>query len=341
MSEGQHLRAAIESQPREVARLLADRQVHAVMDRIRDSRRLLLVGTGTSYHGAMVGQYMLRPAGREAWAMRAFDYACYPPRQDPGDGLVLLSHRGTKRYSQASLDAFRSRSSSWIAIVGEDAPVDGQGVVRTVVQERSPVHTVSHLGAMIRLAQLAALLREPGWRRELDRIPEAVAQAVADRQRAGAAVDAVNLQRTVHFVGGGPAHATALEGALKFREASYVPAEGHDLESVFHGPLVSIHAWDSVVLVAQPGPSLERTHQLAAALHAIGANVVAVGPEAASVRAKIAVVTPRTSEELAPIVNAVPLQWMAYEAAQRQLVDADSFRRIEPSYAEAQSQFLL
>jgi glucosamine 6-phosphate synthetase-like amidotransferase/phosphosugar isomerase protein len=44
---------------------------------------------------------------------------------------------------------------------------------------------------------------------------------------------------------------------------------------------------------------------------------------------------------LAPIVNVVPLQWLAYELAARRGVDADSFRRQEPAYAEAQSRFKL
>jgi glucosamine--fructose-6-phosphate aminotransferase (isomerizing) len=281
---------------------------------------------------------LLRSAGLEAWAVRAFEFANYPPSFKADDGLVLLSHRGTKRFSQAALEAFNKEH--WLAITGEDAPLQGPGVVYTVPQERSPVHTASHTGAMIRLAQLAGALGSPPWKAELAGVPDAVRSALGLRAPITQALARLQLGRVVHFVGGGPAYATALEGALKLREASYVSAEGHELESIFHGPLISVQAEDSVVMVAQPGASLERTSQLAAALHEIGATTLAVGPSARSVTAAVQVETPAIDELLAPIVNVVPLQWLALEVSRRVGVDADSFRK-EGRYAAAQTKFSL
>jgi glucosamine--fructose-6-phosphate aminotransferase (isomerizing) len=308
------------------------------MSRLSGCSRIFLVGTGTSYHGALVGQYLLRSAGREAWAVRAFEFANYPPSFRPDDGLVLLSHRGTKRFSQAALEAFNKEH--WLAITGEDAPLQGLGVVYTVPQERSPVHTASHTGAMIRIAQLAVALGSPRWKEQLALVPDAIRAALALRAPVKQALARLQLGRVVHFIGGGPAYATALEGALKLREASYVSAEGHELESIFHGPLISVQAEDSVVIVALAGASLERTGQLAAALHEIGATTLAVGPSAGSVSATVQVETPAIDELLAPIVNVVPLQWLALEASRHLGVDADSFRK-EGRYAAAQTKFSL
>src|SRR5258708_8883063 len=123
--------------------------------------RVFVVGTGTSYHGALVGQFMLRSAGLEAWAVRAFEFANYPPALRGGDGLIVLSHRGSKRFSRASLDQFAGKSSRWMVITGEGSAIDGEGVVRTVQQETSPVHTASHTGAMLPLAQIPAALTHP------------------------------------------------------------------------------------------------------------------------------------------------------------------------------------
>jgi glucosamine 6-phosphate synthetase-like amidotransferase/phosphosugar isomerase protein len=69
--------------------------------------------------------------------------------------------------------------------------------------------------------------------------------------------------------------------------------------------------------------------------------VLAIGPEARSVVASHRVVTPSLDEALSPIVNVVPLQWLAYEASQRLGVDADSFRKDEDRYASAQTKFQL
>jgi len=280
----------------------------------------------------------MRSAGVEAWAIRAFEFANYPPSFKADDGLVLLSHRGTKRFSQAALEDFNK--DHWLAITGEDAPLQGPGVVYTVPQERSPVHTASHTAAMIRLAQLAVALGSPPWRAEVARVPDAIRGALGLRTRIVQALDRLQFGRVVHFVGGGPAYATALEGALKLREASYVSAEGHEVESIFHGPLISVQAEASVVMVAQPGASLERIGELAAALHEIGAATFAVGPSAGSITATVQVETPAIDELLAPIVNAVPLQWLALEVSRRVGVDADSFRK-EGRYAAAQTKFSL
>jgi glutamine---fructose-6-phosphate transaminase (isomerizing) len=154
-------------------------------------------------------------------------------------------------------------------------------------------------------------------------------------------MDQLPLGRVVHFVGAGPAYATALEGALKLREAAWVGTEGHELEGILHGPLISLDAQDSVVMMAQPGASLERTTELAAALHEIGTPTLAVGSAAAGLIACTArLETPATDELLAPIVNVVPLQCLALEVSRRLGVDADSFRK-EGRYAAAQTKFTL
>jgi glutamine---fructose-6-phosphate transaminase (isomerizing) len=288
----------------------------------------------------LVGQYLLRSAGVEAWAIPAFEFVNYPPRIRGDDGLLLLSHRGTKRFSQGALDTFDNQDH-WLAITGEGSPWLGPGVITTVAQERSPVHTASHTGAMVRVAQVAAALGSPSWKVELGRVPGAVRAALEPRPQVIQALERLQIGRVVHFVGGGPAYATALEGALKLREASYVSAEGHELESIFHGPLISINAEDSVVVMAQPGATLERTAELTAALHEIGTPTLAVGPAAARLTAAtVRLETPAIDELLAPIVNVVPLQLLALEVSRRLGVDADSFRK-EGRYAAAQTKFSL
>jgi glutamine---fructose-6-phosphate transaminase (isomerizing) len=346
---GSFLLATLESQPRELTRLLADGDSAArAAARLRECRRVFIAGTGTSYHGALAGQFMLRSAGVDAWAVRAFELANYAPALHDDDGLIVLSHRGSKRFSRESLDAFAARSHHWVAITGEGSPIEGDGVVRTVEQERSPVHTASHTGAMLRLAQIASALGRPGWSSQLADLPDAVGVALEWRDTIEADVRDLDLGPVVHFVGGGPARATAYEGALKLREASHViSAEGHDVEGVLHGPLVSIQQGQIAVLLAQPGRSLERMTEVAKALTEIGATILVAGAatdelaRVAGVSAMDGYQTPEVDEVLAPIVNVIPLQWLAYHASRKVGVDADSFRRDEARYSAAQSKFVL
>src|SRR5713226_3321173 len=164
---GSYLKATLEGQPAELARLLQDDSAARAAARLRDCSRIFLAGTGTSFHGALAGQYILRSAGLDAWAVRAFEFANYPPAFRDTDGLILLSHRGSKRFSRDSLDRFEQGSRRWVAITGEGSPMEGDGVVRTVEQEKSPVHTASHTGAMLRVAQLSAALGRAAWRAQL------------------------------------------------------------------------------------------------------------------------------------------------------------------------------
>ena len=327
---GGYLRATLGSQPAELARLLSDDSAERAASRLRDCPRIFLVGTGTSFHGALAGQFMLRSAGVEAWAVRAFEFANYPPAFRDDDGLILLSHRGSKRFSRESLSGFAKASHHWIAITGEGSPMEGEGVVRTVVQEKSPVHTASHTAAMLRIAQIATALGSPVWQSQLADLPHMVQLAVDHGSRVAGEVSQTEFRPVTHFVGGGPARATAYEGALKLREASHVVgAEGHDVEGILHGPLVSIQHGNVVVLVAQPGPSRERMGEVETALREIGATVMSFASPS------------DLDEVLAPIVNVVPLQWLAYHVSRKLEVDADSFRRDEPPYAAAQSKFTL
>jgi glutamine---fructose-6-phosphate transaminase (isomerizing) len=327
---GSYLTATLESQPAELTRLLADDAAARAATRLRGCTRVFLAGTGTSFHGALAGQFMLRSAGIEAWAVRAFEFANYPPALREDDGLIVLSHRGSKRFSRDALGQFSKGSKRWIAITGEGSQMQGEGVVHTVAQEKSPVHTASHTAAMLRIAQIAVALGSPTWRDQLADIPRIVQLAVDQGGKVASEVTKHEFRPVTHFVGGGPARATAYEGALKLREAAHqVSAEGHDVEGILHGPLVSIQPGNVVVFVAQPGPSQARIAEVEAAVGEIGARAVSFPPPA------------EVDEMLAPIVNVVPLQWLAYHVSRKLDVDADSFRRDEAPYAAAQSKFTL
>ncbi|HET7338748.1 MAG TPA: SIS domain-containing protein [Candidatus Dormibacteraeota bacterium] len=327
---GAYLKATLESQPAELTRLLSDDSAARAAARLKGSHRIFLVGTGTSYHGALVGQFMLRSAGFDAWAVRAFEFANYPPAMRADDGLILLSHRGSKRFSRGALDGFAAMSEHWIAITGEGSTMEGEGVVYTVAQEKSPVHTASHTAAILRIAQIAVAIGDVPWKGQLNDLPNQVGRAVDRGEQIAAQVKDIEFRPVTHFVGGGPARPTALEGALKLREATHlVSAEGHDVEGVLHGPLISIQTGAPVVLIRQAGPSESRLGEVEAALREIGATVLSFAPAS------------DVDEVLAPIVNVVALQWLAYHVSRTLGLDADSFRKDEAKYAAAQSKFTL
>ena len=340
MDAGRHLLETIESQPDLVQRLLADEgPPAAAASRIAAAGRIFLVGTGTSFHGALVGERLFRTAGREAWAIPAFEFVHYGPELRSDDALVLVSHRGTKRFSNQALEKFEKQSKRCVFITGEGSAFKGDGALLTCPQEKSSVHTASHVGAMVRLAQLASAVSAggpPPWSAALRDLPAGLKAASDLRGSVASIARDLDLSRPIQFIGAGPGWATAMEGALKLGEASYLATVAYELEGLLHGPLITIGRGQAAIVISSPGPTIARMRQVVAALVAIGAAVAVVGPSAASVEgATWSLKTPEIPEPLAPILNVVPLQWLAYETARRVAVDPDTFRKTDPAYAAA------
>ena len=237
------------SQPSELARILADTAPVAIAaDRIRGARRILLAGTGTSWHAANQGAYLLRAAGREAWAIEPFAAASGGPAPASGDALILLSHRNSKQYTTTLREQARAHEIRTVVISG----IGAGGEIETVAAERSSAFTASHLGAVLRIAQLA---RELGAGLEgLEDVPASVERAL-ERPAPGVRAPA----RLLEFTGAGTNAWTAAEGALKTRETAYVATEGLSAEQLLHGPSVALgpvtRSWRWTAAERPPGAS--------------------------------------------------------------------------------------
>src|SRR5439155_16393357 len=253
----------MDRQPEDLRRILSDWEpIEAARERVA-RRRVFVVGTGTSWHAANQGAYFLRLAGIDAFAVSAADCALWGPRPSRSEALVLLSHRGTKRYTSEVLERARAEGVATVAIGGEGAPgID----IETVTQETSATFAASHLGALARLAQRAvALGAELG---ELGAVPAAVA---AHLQAPGPRVELP--ERGVEFVGAGPNQWTAAEGALKVREAARLFTSGLALEQLRHGPAFALGPHDALICLDGGGAASARLSEGAGAIEARGTRV--------------------------------------------------------------------
>src|SRR5690348_3577952 len=97
------MRETMAAQPEVLRQILDDRRgLESAAQRLV-GRRVLVVGTGTSWHAANQGAWCLRLGGVEAWAVTAADAAAGQPFPGDGDALLLLSHRGTKLFTSEVL----------------------------------------------------------------------------------------------------------------------------------------------------------------------------------------------------------------------------------------------
>ena len=237
---------------------------------------------------------------------------CTGPRPTGDDGLILLSHRGTKQYTSQVLERARSAGSAVAVISALGAP---GADIETVAPERSAAFTASHTAAMLRLAQLAvALGADLG---PLDAVPGAVAKVVD-----GPAVAVEPPARSLELIGAGPNQWTAAEGALKVRETAYVAASGLGVEQYLHGPSVAVGASDTLVCLNGGGPGEERLAAVARSARSCGVTVHVIGAE-----------SPTELLSVFPLTAVVQL--IAVEAAERLGTNPDSFGRDLPARAHA------
>jgi glutamine---fructose-6-phosphate transaminase (isomerizing) len=306
------MRETILSQPAELRRMLDETSgVEAAADRLR-GRRVLLIGTGTSWHAASTGAWFLRAADVDATAVQAVDAALHGPRPGPDDGLILLSHRGTKQFTSQVLEEARAAGAAVVVISGQGSP---GADIETVGQERSSAFTASHTGAMLRVAQIAeALGADLG---PLDRVPGLVEGVVS-----GPPVAVDPPARSLEFIGAGPNQWTAAEGALKVRETAYVAASGWSAEQYLHGPFVASGPSDSLVCLDGGGPGQERLRAIARGAESCGVTVRVVSSDA-------------PTELLSVFPLTAVVQLVALETAEALGTNPDTFGRDLPSRAHA------
>jgi glucosamine--fructose-6-phosphate aminotransferase (isomerizing) len=343
-----YMHDAIYSQPGALRLVLRDQEepLAAAARRLATMERVLLCGIGTSWHATLVGELLFAQVGRLGHRVRAlhsFEFKNYWPGPDAGTGVVVVSHRGTKRFSLEALAEARGRAGVGVVITGKDS---GEGLfaadytLRTVAQEASAAHTVSYTSAMYLLAALAAGLGgQDAVRRELQEIPDHLATLLGQEawdRLAGRFAD----RRAYWFVGGGPNTATALEAALKMNEASHALTVGMNCEQFLHGPWAALEPADLVFVIAPPGPSHERCLAVAQAAREVGAPVVALVDEGDREIAPLAAETialPPVPELLSPILAVMPLQLFTYHLALARGVNPDTMRSDQPAHGRARA----
>lgn len=245
MSVPTKLDSQIASQPDEMTRLLASNktaeQVGAAAAALAGCRRLWLVGTGTSQHAAILGTGMLESAGITAQAVSSQKFAVWPPRMEPTDGVIVITHTGETSYALAAR-ASASRAGLPCFTVTKSG-TDMDGVIETVPHETSETYTVSYTAALLVLGLLARQLSGGRWGSDITDVPSHVADALESPDVDGVPVP----DRLLVYTGSGPAAVTASEGALKVREAARFTSEGFESEYLLHGSAVPLGPRDHLI----------------------------------------------------------------------------------------------
>jgi len=340
-----HMHDAIYAQPGAL-RLLGRgnaEALEAATISLRACHHLILCGTGSSRHAALVAERLFATAGgfgHRARVQRAFELAGAWPTQDASTGLVLVTHRATSPAEHDLLARAKAAGATTVVVTSRDVAsvAHADHLLRTVAAEASQALTVGYTCAVGMLAMLAAAIgSDDDLQRALDGIPDPLALLLGQEAWEEMAVRFADRRR-YFFVGAGAETATALEGALKASETGHVIASGFDTEDFLHSAWVAMDESDLLVLIALPGPAHEQDLLAARVAREVGAPVVALIGEGDRALAGVAAETveiPEIDARLAPILTVIPLQLLAYHWAVLRGADPDAHRATEPAHARA------
>ena len=304
-------------------------------DELRTLQRVVLVAAGSSHHAAQVAKYAI-----ERWARVSVEvdisseYRYRDPIVEIGTLVIGVSQSGETIDTIMATREAQRRGARVVAVanvVDSSLAREADAVIYTraglevsVASTKAYVAQVAALELFaLRLAQLRQTLSAP----DVDALflgLNAVGAQVATALTRRAEVEVVAAQlagaRDFFFLGRHVGFPTALEGALKLKELSYLHAEGYPAGELKHGPLALIEPGVVVVAVATDPAMHEKILSNLAEVKARGASVVAVATDDDDSIAAVAdyvLRVPATEPMFTPMVDIVPLQIFAYAMARQ------------------------
>ncbi|REK10940.1 MAG: glutamine--fructose-6-phosphate transaminase (isomerizing) [Planctomycetota bacterium] len=315
---------------------------------LRRANRILLTACGTSWHAALVGEYMIEEMAQIPVEVEyASELRYRNPPLESNTLLFAITQSGETADTLAALREMKRKGHPTLAIcnvVGSSiAQAADGGIYLHAGQEIGVASTKAFTSQCVVLAMLALyfgrmrnLSFDAGMRiiEQLHKLPDQVAQALST----GAAVKEIAAKyahcNNFLYLGRQYNFPTALEGALKLKEISYIHAEGYPAAEMKHGPIALVDEHTPSVVIIPHGFVYDKVMSNLEEIKARGGPVIAVVCEDDTRVADLAddvIVVPNVEDFLQPIVTIVPLQLLSYHIALLRGCDVDKPRNLAKS----------
>lgn len=332
---GRHMAAEIDQQPGIFDGLLARRDgIASVAAAIaaRKPRFVLLAARGSSDHAALYAKYLTEvllelPAGLVSPSTTTL----YGSKPDLRDVLVVsVSQSGGSPDLLEVTESARARGALTVAVTNTaSSPLNAAAELSVDVGagvEQAVAATKTYSATLLALYLLVDAIR--GGNGSAAAPLGDLARSTLDSS-ADAVAEAVQRYRFVDRVlttGRGYSLPTALEAALKLAETSYLAARAYSGADLLHGPVAAVDAETAVLAVTSSGKGGDALHDVLDAVHGRGADVLAVGSASDKVSAALRIPVAETAEEVAPILEILPIQRLAHGLALARGGDPDNPR---------------
>ncbi len=317
----------------------------------RGLKRISITACGTAHYAAMVARYWFERFARlavEVDIASEFRYRDVP--LDAGELAIFVSQSGETADTLASLRHAREAKQHILSVVNvPTSTIARESDIVMPTLAGPEIGVASTKAFTCQLAALAALAVAAGRDRNvlgaddekrliraLVEVPRHLIEALAlERQIEQLARDLAKC-RDVLYLGRGTSFPTALEGALKLKEISYIHAEGYAAGELKHGPIALIDETMSVIVIAPYDRVFDKTVSNMQEVAARGGRLILLTDEkgaraAAEAQPPVILTLPIVPATVAPLVYAIPVQLIAYHTAVVMGTDVDQPRNLAKS----------
>jgi len=316
--------------------------------RLRRIRRVVFAACGTSWHAALIGEYLIeRLAGIPVEVEYASEFRYRNAPLDDRTLVFVLSQSGETADTLGALREARRRGFPTLAIcnvVGSTIAREADGGIYLHAGPEIGVASTKAFTAQVTVLTLLAVylgrLRNLSYAdglsvlEALAAVPDRLQEILAREERAIEAARRLEPCRSALFLGRDLHYPVALEGALKLKEISYIHAEGYPTAEMKHGPIALIDPGTPCVFVAPRGTLHAKTLGNVQEVKAREGPVIAVGTEGDTELERLCNVflpIPDVPEAVQPLLAILPLQLVAFHVARLKGLDIDKPRNLAKS----------
>ena len=312
-------------------------------------KNIYIVACGTAYHAGLVGKYVIEKlASIPVSVDAASEFRYRDPIIDNKTLIIAISQSGETADTLAAVREARSKGAKIISIcnvVGSSLSRDSDGILYTHAGPEIGVASTKAYIAQIAMLYLLALKLSShtdkiSERARLEIIKElkTIPSLYKDILKTKGLISKI-AKKNSHFgcflfLGRNINYPSALEGALKLKEISYIPAEGYAAGEMKHGPIALIDEYRAVVCIAVQSPTYEKMISNIQEIRARKGKIIAIatqGDQTIKKHSNHVVYVPRTSDLLTPLLVALPLQLFAYYVSVGLGCDVDQPRNLAKS----------
>ena len=316
---------------------------------LRSIKNIMLIACGTAYHAGLVGRYVIEKlTGIPVMVDAASEFRYRDPIVDKSTLIVAISQSGETADTLAAAREAKAKGGKIISIcnvVGSSLTRESDGVLYTHAGPEIGVASTKAYVAQIAMLYLMALKLSTYKKKitsrarvkiikDLKHVP-VLYRDILKHKNAIAAIAKKNSHFGCFlFLGRNVNYPSALEGALKLKEISYIPAEGYAAGEMKHGPIALIDEYRAVVCIAPQSDVYEKMISNMQEIRARKGKIIAIateGDEAIKMHANHVVYIPKTNSLLTPLLVALPLQLIAYYIAVQLGCDVDQPRNLAKS----------